>query len=60
VVQMLERSVNEVARGRLDRRVANSIGFLSATLLKAIEVAGIERRVAAIESRLNDGGTGKS
>ena len=54
VVQMLERSVNEVARGRLDRRVANSVGFLAATLLKAIEVAGIERRVADIESRLNE------
>jgi hypothetical protein len=49
VVTLLGTTINQVRRGQLDPRVANSVGYLSGILLKALEVDTLERRVAELE-----------
>ncbi len=49
VVRLLEKTINDVRSGELDIRVANSIGYLSGHLIKALEVSEIEERVSIIE-----------
>ncbi len=52
VVQLLEDTVNRVRMGSLDLRVANSIGFLSGHLLKALELSELEERFDALEQKI--------
>ena len=49
VILLLEDTINKVRAGEIDLRVANSIGYLSGHLLKAIEIAKLEGRVEIIE-----------
>jgi hypothetical protein len=49
-VRFLGLTINQVRRGEIDPRVANAIGYLSATLLRALEQGDIERRLAELES----------
>ena len=49
VIALLGMSINQVRRGQIDPRVANAIGYLSATLLKALELGNLEQRVSALE-----------
>ena len=49
VILLLEDTINKVRAGEIDLRVANSIGYLSGHLLKAIEIAKLEDRVEIIE-----------
>src|SRR5262249_38819218 len=49
VRSMLAKAAQDVRNRRIDPRVATSLGQLATTLLKAIEVAGIEKRLAALE-----------
>jgi hypothetical protein len=46
---MLAKAAQDVRNRRIDPRVATSLGQLATTLLKAIEVADIEKRLAALE-----------
>ena len=41
----------EVKRGRMDSKKSNSLAFIGGHLLRAIEVADLERRIAAIEAQ---------
>ena len=50
VVTFLSQTINQVRRGEIDPRVANTIGYLSATLLRALEQGDIERRLAELEA----------
>ena len=50
VVALLGQTINQVRRGEIDPRVANTIGYLSATLLRALEQGDIERRLAELET----------
>jgi len=50
VVTLLGTTINQVRRGQLDPRVANSVGYLSGILLKALEVDALERRVFDLET----------
>jgi hypothetical protein len=50
VVNLIADTINKVRAGSLDIKIANCIGFLSGHLLKAIETADIEKRVAFVES----------
>lgn len=47
----------EVKKGRVDSKKANSLAFIGGHLLRAIEVADLEQRIAAIEAE-QDGGSG--
>jgi len=49
-VRFLALTINQVRRGEIDPKVANAIGYLSATLLRALEQDDIERRLAELEA----------
>jgi hypothetical protein len=49
VIALLGTTINQVRRGQIDPRVANSVGYLSGILLKALEVDTLERRVSDLE-----------
>jgi hypothetical protein len=49
VVALLGTTINQVRRGQIDPRIANTIGYLSATLLRAQELGTIEQRLSALE-----------
>src|SRR5262245_45755639 len=53
VRNMLAKAAQEVRNRRIDPRVAQSLSQIATTLLKAIEVADIERRLAALEGGLD-------
>jgi hypothetical protein len=50
VAEMLAFSINELLRGRLEPKIANALGYLASTLLKALDVGELEGRIAALEA----------
>ncbi len=50
VVALLGMTISQVRRGQIDPRISNAIGYLSATLLKALEMGSLETRVSALEA----------
>jgi hypothetical protein len=52
VVALLGQSIIQTRRGELDPRVANTIGFLSGMLLKALEQGQVEERLLKVEAVL--------
>ena len=52
VSAFLSKSINDVLRGALDPRVANSAGYLANILLRSLEQAPLEERMARLESTL--------
>ncbi|MBU4210694.1 hypothetical protein KKC08_05100 [Patescibacteria group bacterium] len=53
VTKLLVDTINEVRDGRLDCRVANTIGFLTGMVLKSFEVSVLEKRIDKIELTVN-------
>jgi hypothetical protein len=49
---LLAESINQVRRGQLDPRVANSIGHLASILLGALQQGPLEERLARLEAAL--------
>ena len=60
VVALLGETINQVRRGEVDPRVANTVGYLSATLLRALEVGDIEERLAGLEAIVRRPSAGES
>jgi hypothetical protein len=50
VASLLEETINRVRQGPFDLRAANTIGFLSGTLLKALDEWRIERHLLNLET----------
>ncbi len=50
VVGLLGETINQLRRGEIDPRVANAVGYLSGTLLKALQQGDIEQRLADLEA----------
>jgi hypothetical protein len=50
VSRLLAESINQVRRGQLDARVANTIGFLAGILLKALEQSRVEEGLSHLEA----------
>jgi hypothetical protein len=48
----LAKSINDVLRGTLDPRVANSAGYLANILLRSLEQGPLEERMARLEAAL--------
>lgn len=44
VVFLLSKTINEVRNGELDCRIANSIAYISTSLLKAFELATLDAK----------------
>jgi hypothetical protein len=49
VCELLAESMIEIRHGKLDPRVANALGYLSASYLRALEVSDLEARFSALE-----------
>ena len=52
VSAFLSKSINDVLRGALDPRVANSAGYLANILLRSLEQGPLEERLARLEASL--------
>jgi hypothetical protein len=50
VADLLAQSLIEVRGGKADPKLANSISYLGTALLRALEVADLEKRVQALEA----------
>jgi hypothetical protein len=50
VRDLLADTMSQVHSRNMDVRIANSLAYLSASLLRAIEIADLARRLAALES----------
>jgi len=50
VKTLLGDTINKVRRGELDPRIANTVGYLAAILIRAIDVTELEQRVAQLEA----------
>ena len=55
IVGLLAETINNVRRGELDSKVANSVGYLANILVKALEQSEIADRLEALE-RVMPGG----
>jgi hypothetical protein len=49
VCELIAESMIEIRHGKLDPRVANALGYLSASYLRALEVSDLEARFKALE-----------
>jgi len=47
---LLAESIIEIRAGKLDPRVANALGYLGASYLRALEVSDVEARLDALEA----------
>jgi hypothetical protein len=48
--ELLAESIIEIRAGKLDPRVANALGYLGASYLRALEVSEVEARLDALEA----------
>jgi hypothetical protein len=49
---LLVQIINQVLKGEIDPRVANSVGFLTNILMKAVEQGKLETRIEQLEELL--------
>lgn len=49
VCKLLSETIGDVRIGRLDPKIANTVGYLAGVLVRALEVGKIEERLAALE-----------
>jgi hypothetical protein len=52
VTDLLGETINQVRRGQIDPRAANTLGYLATALLKALQQGDTEARLRAIEAVL--------
>ena len=52
VVELLELTINEVRTGKVDVRIANSVGYLGGILIKALEGSDLEERLSKLEQKV--------
>jgi hypothetical protein len=50
VCDLLSTTINDVRKGRLDPKIANTVGYLASVLVKAMEVGDLEERLAMLET----------
>ena len=51
LLHLMAQTIVEVRSGKVDPRVANSISYLGAGFLKAVELVDLEARLAALEKQ---------
>jgi hypothetical protein len=52
-IALITETINEARKGKIDPRVANSVGFLANILIKAVEKNKLETRIEQLEALLN-------
>lgn len=50
IVSLVGVTINQVRRGELDPRVANTVGYLANVAIKALEQGDLEDRIAELEA----------
>ena len=55
VCELLSGTIRDVRTGRLDPKLANTVGYLASVLVRALEVGRLEERLAALELVLGAG-----
>jgi hypothetical protein len=50
VCRVLSETMNQVRTGRLDPRVANTVGYLASVMVRALEAGDLEERLATLEA----------
>jgi hypothetical protein len=60
VVALLGKSINETRKGVIDVKVANAVGYLGTVLLRALESADLEERLARLEEMMKEMGNGEA
>lgn len=60
VCSLISTTIHDVRTGRLDPKVANTVGYLASVLVRALEVGELEERLAMLEAaaRRSSGPTG--
>jgi hypothetical protein len=48
--ELLAESIVEIRSGKLDPKIANALGYLGASYLRAVEVSDVQERLDALES----------
>jgi len=51
-IALISETINQVRKGQIDPRVANSVGFLTNILIKAVERNKLETRIEQLEALL--------
>jgi hypothetical protein len=51
-IALISDTINQVRKGKIDPRVANSVGFLANILMKAVERNKLETRIEQLEALL--------
>ena len=54
LLKLLANTMSQVHSRRIDVKVGNSLAYISTSLLRAIEVADLERRLTALEMQSSD------
>ena len=52
IVELIEKTINELRKNKTSTRIANTVGYLAGISLKAIEQSDIEKRMEVIEYAL--------
>jgi hypothetical protein len=50
---LLAQSIIEIRTGRMDPKMANALGYIGASYLRALEVADVESRLEKMELQIN-------
>ena len=50
VVALMSGTINQVLKGQIDPRVANTVGYLANVTIRAVEQGNLERRIAELEA----------
>lgn len=53
-IVLISKTINQVLKGQIDPRVANSVGYLANILIKAVERDRLETRIEQLEALLKD------
>ncbi|MFZ0321592.1 MAG: hypothetical protein WAL56_20880 [Candidatus Sulfotelmatobacter sp.] len=48
---LLAESIVEIRAGKLDPKIANALGYIGVSYLRALEVSDVQERLAALETR---------
>lgn len=51
---LLAESIVEIRAGKLDPKIANALGYLGASYLRALEVSDVQERLAALSQRMQE------
>ena len=51
-IALMSQTINQVRKGQIDPRIANSVGFLANILMKAVERDKLETRIEQLEALL--------